>query len=94
MNVEDFEELVEFLNKVCNSTACEEELIALITKSESDMLEGVNADGETVIVGIEQGVGIRLSTHQSNGYIRTDDFYLDYDEDGYPEILRTESYTK
>lgn len=71
------------------------ELIDLILGTESDIYSGTNEDGDTIIVGIEQGVGLRKSTHQSNDWIRVNEYTIQrHEEDNSMYILQSETYTK
>lgn len=66
-------------------------LIQFINKKESDLYESKDNKGNRIIVGIEKGIGLRISTYQSNGWIRINDYYIDKEEN---KIIRTETYEK
>ena len=42
---------------------------AFIKNNESSMYGGKNVDGETIMVSLEQGVGMDIRTYQHNGWI-------------------------
>ncbi len=58
-----------------------EDIKNFIHTTESDMYGGKNEDGETVMVSLQQGVGMEVRTFQKNGWIRV----TSYDKDGYLE---------
>lgn len=50
--------------------------------------------GKECIVSVQRNVGIRVSTYQSNGWIRINDYDLGKDELVNEIIIRSETYEK
>lgn len=74
----------------------EDALIDLILdeNTEDGLYEGVNSDGEEMVISIQKNVGIRVRTYQSNSWIRITDYDLAEDEFRQYYIVRCESYEK
>lgn len=66
------------------------EFICSIKKS--DIFSGTNECGETFVLSVDNK-GFRVSTYQSNGWIRINDYSISY-EYGKPELTRGELYEK
>ncbi|WP_304393397.1 hypothetical protein [uncultured Clostridium sp.] len=97
MENKDLGILVEKLNSAIDKfqQGFDAELLDLIVGTESDIYSGTDEDGCTIIVGIEQGVGLKKSTYQSNGWIRVNDYTIQRNEDDMSMyILQSETYTK
>lgn len=62
---------------------------------EANMYSGKDADGNDILVSAQPKVGIRVSTYQSNGWIRINDYEVTSDRDtGELIVIRSESYEK
>lgn len=88
------EDIKDMLNRRLNLTGNEKEITDFIKSTKSDVLDGVDEDGNIIIVGIQQNVGFKISTHQSNGWIRINSYELVTDEEGNPYIQESETYEK
>lgn len=78
------------INKI-NSIETDSDIIKFIKSlKESDYgyYNGTNVDGETIVVFLGAD-GYRVSTYQSNGWIRINEYIVDNDE-----VIRNELYEK
>ena len=64
-------------------------IMKAIKKLKSNIYTGKDQDGNTIVVSIQSKEAIQISTYQSNGWIRINNYYLIDDE-----IIRSESYEK
>lgn len=87
-------EIIENLKKLGLGPQEEKEFIDFIMNTDSELYNGRNSDGETVVVGVQKGVGIQVSTYQSNGWIRINRFELVEDDEKNLYINQSEEYTK
>ena len=72
----------------------EDAILEVIYNCKSGIYDGTNEDDEMIIVSIENGVGIRITTFQHNGWTRIEDYDLAKDEFGQDYIIRSEFYEK
>lgn len=92
--MKDLEIIKDILNKRFNLDENEKELISFIKLAESDMYSGKDEDGNDIVVGIQKDVGFRISTYQSNGWIRINSYEIVEDSEGNPYIQESETYEK
>ena len=60
----------------------------------SELYNGKDNEGNIIVFGIDKRVGIRVSTYQSNGWIRINEYTIEKDEEGNEYIERAELYDK
>lgn len=71
------------------------ELLDLIIGTESDLYSGTDEEGNLITLGIEKGVGLKKTTHQSNGWMRIDEYSVErYKEDNSLYVNQSEYYNK
>lgn len=96
--MEDVNKIKEILNDIINNITSgernEQKLIDFIIDTESNMLDGTDSNGQHIIIGIQKGVGLQISTYQDNGWIRIHRFEIIENEEGNPEIQESETYEK
>lgn len=61
---------------------------------EATIYNGKDGEDNDIIVAIEPKSGIRVSTYQSNGWIRINDYDIAEDENRQYYIIRSETYEK
>lgn len=86
MNVEERIKHLNFNN--------DKELIEFIKEMNSELYNGKDNEGNIIVFGIDKGVGIRVSTYQSNGWIRINEYTIEKDEEDNEYIERSELYDK
>jgi len=72
----------------------DKQLIKVIKDTNSDLFSGKDVDGNQISLGIEKGKGIRVSTYQSNGWIRINEYTIEFDDENNEYIERAEMFTK
>lgn len=72
----------------------DKQLIKVIKNTNSDLFSGKDIDGNQISLGIEKGKGIRVSTYQPNGWIRINEYTLEFDDENNEYIERVEMFTK
>lgn len=85
---------LEYIKNAVSYNLGEKELINFIKTAESNVYNGTDEDGNTITVGIQKNVGFRISTYQSNGWIRINNYELVTDDEGNPYIQTSETYEK
>lgn len=85
MNIEELKQL-DFSD--------DKQLIKVIKDTNSDLFSGKYIDGNQISLGIEKGKGIRVSTYQSNGWIRINEYTIEFDDENNEYIERAEMFTK
>lgn len=85
MNIEELKQL-DFSD--------DKQLIKVIKDTNSDLFSGKDIDGNQISLGIEKGKGIRVSTYQSNGWIRINEYTIEFDDENNEYIERAEMFTK
>lgn len=85
MNIEELKQL-DFSD--------DKQLIKVIKDTNSDLFSGKDVDGNQISLGIEKGKGIRVSTYQSNGWIRINEYTIEFDDENNEYIERAEMFTK
>lgn len=85
MNIEELKQL-DFSD--------DKQLIKAIKNTNSDLFSGKDTDGNQISLGIEKGKGIRVSTYQSNGWIRVNEYIIELDDENNEYIERAEMFTK
>ena len=80
--------LISKLNSI-NSDEGIKKFIKSISENDLGYYDGTNVDGETILVFICSN-GYRVSTYQSNGWIRINEYTLDIDGD----LVVSEYYEK
>lgn len=85
MNIEELKQ-IDFNN--------DNQLIKVIKNTNSDLYSGKDTEGNNISFGIEKGKGIRVSTYQSNGWIRINEYTIEIDDENNEYIERAELYTK
>lgn len=88
---------MDTVNQKINNLDLEEDksVMEFIDTMDTGLYFGRNADGNDITVGIEKGIGMRISTYQKNNWIRIMDYYTETDEITKQKyIVRTESYEK
>lgn len=72
----------------------DKQVMQFIQETSSDIIAATNVDGEDLVIGIDTGTAMRVSTYQKNGWTRIMDYEIVEDDEGNPYIERTESYEK
>ena len=85
MNIEELKQL---------NFSDDKELIKAIKNTDSNLFSGKDIDGNQISLGIEKGKGIRVSTYQSNGWIRVNEYTIEFDDENNEYIERAEMFTK
>lgn len=85
MNIEELKQ-IDFNN--------DNQLVKVIKNTNSDLYSGKDIEGNNISFGIEKGKGIRVSTYQSNGWIRINEYTIEIDDENNEYIERAELYTK
>lgn len=88
------EDLKRYINAYNESIISEGEFIDFIVGQESNAYTGTDSDGNTIVVGVQRGVGIEVKTYQDNGWIRIYRYEIVEDEEGNPCIVETETFDK
>lgn len=95
--MKSMEDKIEIMNKIndihLGQNLDNEKFIDFITNCENDIYSGKNEDGEDMIIQTQKGVGIKVSTYQSNGWIRVNNYTLS-NEDGYTDIIMEETFER
>lgn len=86
MNNEDLIKNIDFEN--------DNSLIDAILNCKSDIYTGKDVEGNEIVIATQNNVGIRVSTYQSNGWIRINNYDLAEDENRQYYIIRSETYEK
>lgn len=92
--MKDLESVRDVLNKRFNLDENEKELISFIKLAESDIYSGKDEDGNSIVVGIQKDVGFKISTCQSNGWIRINNYEIVEDDEGNSYIQASETYER
>lgn len=69
-------------------------LIDAILNCKSDIYTGKDVEGNEIVIATQNSVGIRVSTYQSNGWIRINNYDIAEDENRQYYIIRSEEYEK
>lgn len=69
-------------------------LIDEILNCKSDIYTGKDVEGNEIVIATQNSVGIRVSTYQSNGWIRINNYDIAEDENRQYYIIRSEEYEK
>lgn len=69
-------------------------LIDAILNCKSDIYTGKDVEGNEIVIATQNSVGIRVSTYQSNGWIRINNYNIAEDENRQYYIIRSEEYEK
>lgn len=69
-------------------------LIDAILNCKSDIYTGKDVEGNEIVIATQNSVGIRVSTYQSNGWIRINNYDIAEDENRQYYIIRSENYEK
>lgn len=69
-------------------------LIDAILNCKSDIYTGKDVEGNEIVIATQNSVGIRVSTYQSNGWIRINNYDIAEDENRQYYIIRSETYEK
>lgn len=85
MNIEELKQL---------NFSDDKQLIKAIKNTDSNLFSGKDIDGNQISLGIEKGKGIRVSTYQSNGWIRVNEYTIEFDDENNEYIERVEMFTK
>lgn len=85
MNIEELKQL---------NFSDDKQLIKAIKNTGSNLFSGKDIDGNQISLGIEKGKGIRVSTYQSNGWIRVNEYTIEFDDENNEYIERAEMFTK
>lgn len=85
MNIEELKQL---------NFSDDKQLIKAIKNTDSNLFSGKDIDGNQISLGIEKGKGIRVSTYQSNGWIRINEYTIEFDDENNEYIERAEMFTK
>lgn len=85
MNIEELKQL---------NFSDDKQLIKAIKNTDSNLFSGKDVDGNQISLGIEKGKGIRVSTYQSNGWIRINEYTIEFDDENNEYIERAEMFTK
>lgn len=85
MNIEELKQL---------NFSDDKQLIKAIKNTSSNLFSGKDIDGNQISLGIEKGKGIRVSTYQSNGWIRVNEYTIEFDNENNEYIERVEMFTK
>lgn len=85
MNIEELKQL---------NFSDDKQLIKTIKNIDSNLFSGKDIDGNQISLGIEKGKGIRVSTYQSNGWIRVNEYTIEFDNENNEYIERAEMFTK
>ena len=85
MNIEELKQL---------NFSDDKQLIKAIKNTDSNLFSGKDVDGNQISLGIEKGKGIRASTYQSNGWIRVNEYTIEFDDENNEYIERAEMFTK
>lgn len=85
MNIEELKQL---------NFSDDKQLIKAIKNTDSNLFSGKDVDGNQISFGIEKGKGIRVSTYQSNGWIRVNEYTIEFDDENNEYIERAEMFTK
>ena len=85
MNIEELKQL---------NFSDDKQLIKVIKNTDSNLFSGKDIDGNQISLGIEKGKGIRVSTYQSNGWIRVNEYTIEFDDENNEYIERAEMFTK
>ena len=85
MNIEELKQL---------NFSDDKQLIKAIKNTDSNLFSGKDIDGNQISLGIEKGKGIRVSTYQSNGWIRVNEYTIESDDENNEYIERAEMFTK
>lgn len=85
MNIEELKQL---------NFSDDKQLIKTIKNTDSNLFSGKDTDGNQISLGIEKGKGIRVSTYQSNGWIRVNEYTIEFDDENNEYIERAEMFTK
>lgn len=85
MNIEELKQL---------NFSDDKQLIKTIKNTDSNLFSGKDIDGNQISLGIEKGKGIRVSTYQSNGWIRVNEYTIEFDNENNEYIERAEMFTK
>lgn len=89
------EKSYEQFKKIMDSDLSDDQAVMdIIQNCSSSIYTGTFDSGDSFTLGIEKGVGMRISTYQSNNWIRINDYELEKDENGELFIVRSESYEK
>lgn len=88
------EVVIENLRKLGLGPQEETEFIDFIMNTDSELYDGRNSAGETVVVGVQKGAGIQVSTYQDNGWIRINRFELVEDDEKNLYIEQSETYDR
>ena len=80
--------LIKKLNSICTDED-NKKFIKSISENDLGYYDGTNVDGETILVFICSN-GYRVSTYQSNNWIRINEYILDENN----EVYMSESYEK
>ena len=62
-------------------------IINFINNNEAEAMTGTNSDGETIVMSVQKGINLSISTYLDNGFIRTTIYTID-DEN----LIREELY--
>ena len=85
MNIEELKQL---------NFSDDKQLIKAIKNTDSNLFSGKDIDGNQISLGIEKGKGIRVSTYQSNGWIRVNEYTIEFDDENNEYVERAEMFTK
>ena len=85
MNIEELKQL---------NFSDDKQLIKAIKNTDSNVFSGKDVDRNQISLGIEKGKGIRVSTYQSNGWIRINEYTIEFDDENNEYIERAEMFTK
>ena len=94
MNIEKVIKVINLVSNENRSAEEEKEFIDFILNCESDIYSGKDEDGNDIVVALERNVGARISTYQSNGWIKVVDYDIVEDENGHMDIQLSETYEK
>lgn len=61
---------------------------------EGELYTAKNENNEDIVIAIQPNVGLRISTYQSNGWIRINNYDIAEDENRQYYIIRSEEYEK
>ena len=61
---------------------------------EGELYTAKNENNEDIIIAIQPNVGLRISTYQSNGWIRINNYDIAEDENRQYYIIRSEEYER
>lgn len=61
---------------------------------EGELYTAKNENNEDIVIAIQPNVGLRISTYQSNGWIRINTYDIAEDENRQYYIIRSEEYER